>query len=178
MSAQLATSPAPAVFPATLFTPTPKAAKRVLEFFHRADQPRPHAQGVSERHAPFCPVVRRARNRPARRARNEGLELFRSGAAWLDCQGKETPIQVERNEIAHVATGEACHRRSLPPEKLATGEACHRRSLPRICRPNNARRLPARLRTALVERSKAGLKPLLVDSRSDLPTPFSSAGAT
>jgi site-specific recombinase XerD len=33
MSTDLIPSPAPAVFPARLFTPTPKAAKRVLEFF-------------------------------------------------------------------------------------------------------------------------------------------------
>jgi site-specific recombinase XerD len=33
MSSELVPSPAPAVLPARLFTPTPKAAKRVLEFF-------------------------------------------------------------------------------------------------------------------------------------------------
>ena len=33
MSTDLVPSPAPAVFPARLFTPTPNAAKRVLEFF-------------------------------------------------------------------------------------------------------------------------------------------------
>ena len=33
MSRELVPSPTPAVFPAWLFTPTPKAAKRVVEFF-------------------------------------------------------------------------------------------------------------------------------------------------
>lgn len=33
MSTELGPSPAPAVFQVTLFTPTPKAARRVLEFF-------------------------------------------------------------------------------------------------------------------------------------------------
>jgi hypothetical protein len=33
MSTEIASSPAPAVLPARLFTPTPKAARRVLEFF-------------------------------------------------------------------------------------------------------------------------------------------------
>jgi site-specific recombinase XerD len=33
MSTDLILSPAPAVLPARLFTPTPKAARRVLEFF-------------------------------------------------------------------------------------------------------------------------------------------------
>jgi hypothetical protein len=33
MSRELVLSPTPAVFPARLFTPTPKAAKHVVEFF-------------------------------------------------------------------------------------------------------------------------------------------------
>lgn len=33
MSTEIILSPAPALQPAPLFTPTPKAAKRVLEFF-------------------------------------------------------------------------------------------------------------------------------------------------
>ena len=44
----------PAVLPAPLFAPTPKAAKRVLEFFPAQNQQRPHAQILSERHAAFC----------------------------------------------------------------------------------------------------------------------------
>jgi len=43
------TDPSPrAVFQVGLFTPTSKAASRMFEFFHGADQQRPHTQGVRE----------------------------------------------------------------------------------------------------------------------------------
>jgi len=48
-------SPAAApVFFVALFTPTPKAARRVLlRVLHRPDQQRPHAESVPERDAPL-----------------------------------------------------------------------------------------------------------------------------
>ena len=44
------------------FTPTPKAAKRALRILHRPDRQRPYAQGVSQRDAARCRMVRRARH--------------------------------------------------------------------------------------------------------------------
>jgi hypothetical protein len=40
------TSPALPVLRVAPFTPTPRAAKRVLEFFTAQNQQRPHTQGV------------------------------------------------------------------------------------------------------------------------------------
>jgi hypothetical protein len=51
-------SPRPPVFHPALFTPTPKAAKRVLEFF-TAQINNDHPQGVLECSPPLCGVVRR-----------------------------------------------------------------------------------------------------------------------
>jgi hypothetical protein len=43
--------------PATLFTPTPRAAKRLLEFFTAQINNGSHAPGVPECHAPLRALV-------------------------------------------------------------------------------------------------------------------------
>ena len=61
MTTDLTPSPAPAVFPARLFTPTPKAAKRVLEFFTAQinnDHTRKAYLNATRRFAQWCEAHR------------------------------------------------------------------------------------------------------------------------
>jgi hypothetical protein len=61
MSTEIASSPAPAVFPARLFTPMPKAARRVLEFFTAQinnDHTRKAYLNATRRFAQWCEAHR------------------------------------------------------------------------------------------------------------------------
>src|SRR5712691_7902819 len=61
MSGELVPSPAPAVLPVRLFTPTPKAAKRVLEFFTTQienDHTRKAYLNATRRFAQWCEAHR------------------------------------------------------------------------------------------------------------------------
>jgi hypothetical protein len=93
MTSETIRSPAPVLQPAPLFTPTPKAARRVLEFFTAQAKQRPHAQGVPERHPPLRGLVRRERHRPARRRAGLPRRRFHQGAARRihRAQGEATP---------------------------------------------------------------------------------------
>ena len=95
VSGALILAPSPALLPAPLFAPTPKAAKRVAGILHRADQQRPHAQGVPERHAPLRRVVRGARH-----AELADVQPFHVAAFVKELQGEFSPPTVKQHLAA------------------------------------------------------------------------------
>jgi hypothetical protein len=50
-------SPSPELQPASLFAPTPKAAKRVLQFFTAQINNNQTRKGIPQRNAPLCGLV-------------------------------------------------------------------------------------------------------------------------
>ena len=81
MSTEIILSPAPELQPAPLFTPTPKAAKRVLEFFTAQinnDHTRKAYLNATRRFAEWCDAPR---HRPARRRAALPRRRLRQGAA-------------------------------------------------------------------------------------------------
>src|SRR5216683_1171368 len=78
-------APAAELQPAPLFTPTPKAAQRVLEFFTAQINNDHTRKAYLNANTPFSRLVRLARHRPARRREALPCRRFREGAAGRAC---------------------------------------------------------------------------------------------
>src|SRR5713226_5200583 len=95
MSTEIIPSPAPAVFPIRLFTPTPKAAKRVLEFFTTQinnDHTRKAYMNAARRFAQWC-EARGIRELAA-------VEPFQVAAFVKELQGEFTAPTVKQHLAA------------------------------------------------------------------------------
>ena len=95
MSTEIIPSPAPAVLPARLFTPTPKAARRVLEFFTAQinnDHTRKAYLNATRRFAEWCD----ARGI----AQLADVEAFHVGAFVKEMQGEFSAPTVKQHLAA------------------------------------------------------------------------------
>src|ERR1700684_3640544 len=117
MTGEWVPSPPPAVLPARLFTPTPKAAKRVLEFFTAQvnnDHTRKAYFNATRRFAAWCET----------RGLHElaAVQPFHVAAFVKELQGEFTPPTVKQHLAAlrmlfdwlvtgHVLDGHPAHRR-------------------------------------------------------------------
>ena len=118
MSTELIVSPAQEIQPATLFTPTPKAAKRVLEFFTAQinnNHTRKAYMNAAERFAEWCDAygIRQLAD----------VQAIHVAAFVKDRQGKFSPPTVKQH-LAALAEFE----RDLLRERVRSGiaAACNR----------------------------------------------------
>jgi hypothetical protein len=88
VAADLMLAPSPAVLPAQLSAPTPRAAQRVLEFFTAQINNDHTRKALPERDAPVCRLVPGARPAPAHRRAAVSTSPPSSRSAWIHGQNR------------------------------------------------------------------------------------------